>query len=109
MKLNKLSIVLAALLAAVMIAPMPAMAQTVHQRLQNQKARIRQGIHSGELTRGEAKSAIHSTKRIARRAAIDRAKHGGHLTPTEKNHLQSRLNKNSRKIYRLKHNGAVRP
>lgn len=107
MKLNRLSIVLAVLLGAIMIAPVPALAQTVNQRVHNQKARIRQGIHSGELTKREAKSAIRSTNRIARRAGIDRTKNGGHLTPAERAHLQARLNRNSRKIYRLKHNGGV--
>jgi len=109
MKLNKLSIVVTALLGAMLVLPISASAQTVNQRLANQRAQIRQGVKTGALTSREARNARRSTRRIARRAAIDRARHGGHLTPGERVRLQNRLNHNSSKIYRLKHNGKVRP
>ena len=84
-------------------------AQTVNQRLQNQHARIHQGLKTGQLTHREARSVRRADRRIHRSERWDRAMHNGHLTAGERMRLQGRLNRNSARIYRKKHNGVVQP
>jgi len=91
------------------MAPMIAEAQTVNQRLHMQHLRIKQGAHSGELTRGEAGRVRSADHRIHRSEERDRKTDHGHLTAGESRRLQGRLNRNSNRIYRLKHNRIVRP
>ncbi len=79
-------------------------AMSVKNRLKRQQARINQGIQSGALTRGEAKNLEAHEANIATDAKIDRAENGGKLTPAERSNLQHRLNKQSRRIVRKKHN-----
>jgi hypothetical protein len=76
----------------------------VKNRLQRQQARINQGIKSGELTRGEAKNLERHEANIATDAKIDKAENGGKLTPQEHKNLENRLNKQSGRIFRKKHN-----
>jgi hypothetical protein len=75
-----------------------------HDRRQNaQGARTRQGVRSGELTRGENR-AIQAqqakVRRIERRAEAD-----GTVTPEEKARLEKAQDRASRQIHRLKNNG----
>jgi hypothetical protein len=81
-----------------------AQAQTpvVNQRQRNQQARIRQGVKSGELTRGEAGRLEAQQGKIERDKMI--AKSDGKVTPKERRHLRREENRASRHIYRLKHN-----
>jgi hypothetical protein len=74
----------------------------VDRRQSNQKYRTRQGVGSGELTRREAKSIRRSTKRINRYEK--RAKSDGTVTRRERTRLNRMENRNSRKIFRKKHN-----
>jgi hypothetical protein len=77
---------------------------SVNNRLKRQQARINQGIQNGSLTRGEAKNLEHHEANIATDAKIDRAENGGKLTPQEHKNLERRLNKQSGRIFRKKHN-----
>ncbi len=76
----------------------------VNQRLENQHDRIHAGVQDGQLTKGEATrlkaddAAIHAEEKVDRRA------HDGHLTKGEKKQLNRQLNRNSRRIYRDRHN-----
>ena len=92
---------------AALTAAAPAFAQ-VASRDVNQKHRIIQGERSGELTRGEALHLQRQQNRIDRTAAIDRARNGGVLTPTERANLSARQNAASANIYDKKHNALVR-
>jgi hypothetical protein len=75
----------------------------VNQRLDNQQARINQGLANGTMTGKEAaRDEAHDTN-IAKRESVDEAKHDGHLTKAEQNRLNKSENKNSRRIYRQKH------
>ena len=85
--------------------PTPVKTPRVTHRQINQQARIKQGVKSGELTKGE-------TRRLEREQAkiqYDKkeAKSDGKVTPQERKHLQREQNKASRDIYRLKHNERV--
>jgi hypothetical protein len=75
----------------------------VNQRLDNQQARIDQGLANGTITGRQAARDEARDANIARRASIDEAKHGGHLTKAEQNRLNRAENRNSRRIYAQKH------
>lgn len=74
----------------------------------HQKARIAQGVRSGELTRFETKRLIKEQRRIHRRTR--RAKlNDGHIGPGERRMLAYEKRKANRHIYRYKHNRFERP
>jgi hypothetical protein len=78
----------------------------VDQRQDNQKARIHQGIESGELTRHEAHNLVegqHHVNRIERRATAD-----GAVTAKERLRLEQAQDHQSDRTYRLKHNNRDR-
>jgi hypothetical protein len=75
----------------------------VNQRLDNQQARINQGLANGTMTAKQAARDEQHDANIARREAADEAKHGGHITRAEQARLNKSENKNSRRIYRQKH------
>jgi hypothetical protein len=73
----------------------------------NQRARIRQGVHSGELTKGEAQHLRQEQKTI--QAEKQMAKTDGKVSPAERAKLRRDQNKASKDIYRLKHNNREQP
>ena len=84
-------------------------ADEVDQRQADEQARIKQGEASGELTKGEARNVEKEHKAIGGEIKADRAANGGKLTKGEKKTINHQQNKESRKIYRKKHNAAKRP
>jgi len=76
----------------------------VNRRLERQKARIEQGVQSGELTSQEAQHVERHDKDIHAQEKNDRQQNGGTLTPQEKRQLNREENRNSRQIRRAKHN-----
>jgi hypothetical protein len=85
--------------------PVPPQKQTVFRgRQENEQRRIHQGVKSGELTKGEAKHLERQHRRLNREAAHLRNENGGTLTPAEKARLSRQQNRESRHIYRAKHN-----
>ena len=75
----------------------------INHRRVVQRARIRQGVRSGELTPREARHLRKGERHIARMER--RAKADGQVTPRERARLNRAENRQSRRIYRLKHNG----
>jgi hypothetical protein len=102
-------IILLASLMMVMIAGMVKAQSTpvVDERQQVQRARIRQGVASGEVTRPEAKR-LRTEQRHVRRTER-RVKADGEVTPRERAKLQRKQNKVSRDIRRQKHDPQTRP
>jgi hypothetical protein len=74
----------------------------VHERQKLQHQRIKQGIKSGELTKGEA-AKLHGEEK-AIQAEKRMAKADGKVTKAERAKLRKDQNKASRDIYKLKHN-----
>ncbi len=74
----------------------------VQSRFEEQQKRIDQGIASGQLTRGEAEIVQDNLNRI--KAAEARMKADGSLTPKERKRLEHMLDRNSKMIYKEKHN-----
>jgi hypothetical protein len=79
----------------------------INSREYREQRRINQGIRSGELTRREAErleggmAKIRIDERYARSS-------GGGISPRERARLERELNRESRGIYRQKHDGQDR-
>ena len=79
--------------------------KTIQERKENQQDRIAQGVKSGQLTAGETAHLEKNQARINKETRNDRAANGGKLTTQEKKQINRQQNRQSRKIYRDKHNG----
>lgn len=79
----------------------------VDQRQAQQKARIQDGIASGELTRREVHGLVHGQAHIAR--AEHRATADGVVTRGERAHLHQMQDRASHQIGRQKHDAQKRP
>ncbi|HTR97002.1 MAG TPA: hypothetical protein VMH61_03790 [Candidatus Acidoferrales bacterium] len=78
----------------------------IDRREVRQHERIHQGVRSGELTPGEAARLRAGQRHINRMER--RAKANGVVTPRERARITRAQDRQSRKIYRLKHNDRVR-
>ena len=88
------------------IAAQPALAGRFAERHFRQDQRISQGIHSGELTRGETRHLFKQQRRLQQKTC--RAWSDGTLTRKERARLGRKQNRLSANIYRLKHNNRDR-
>ncbi|HLW83881.1 MAG TPA: hypothetical protein VKR60_01620 [Candidatus Sulfotelmatobacter sp.] len=77
----------------------------VGKRAENQQNRIAQGVKSGQLTAGETAHLENNEAKINKEVHNDRAANGGKLTPQERGQVNRQQNRQSRQIYRDKHNG----
>jgi hypothetical protein len=84
-----------------------ANAESIAERQANQRARIRQGVQSGELTKPEAARLRQEARQVHRQTQRNRAD-GGELNGRERARLQAELNQNGRAIRRMKHNDRER-
>lgn len=80
----------------------------INKRQENQQDRIAQGINSGSLTSREASRLENQETRLNRIEARKRAS-GGKLTYRERGQLKRDLNRESRHIYRQKHDRQTYP
>ena len=98
------------MLAALFLCSIGAFAQSktpvVDQRQKNQQERIKEGVKTGEVTRGEARRLEAQQGKIKADEMV--AKSDGKVTNAERRQLKREQNRTSRNIYRKKHNGAVR-
>lgn len=96
---------LAALAFLFFIGLSSAGAQIKH-RAQNQHLRIRQGFKSGELTKREAIDLREGHKELHEDVKL--AKSDGKITAGERKIIKKEARKDSREIYRKKHNNRKR-
>jgi len=97
-----------------LFAGLSVMAQTtpgthtphINQRQHEQQKRIRHGVRSGELTRGEARRLERDERGIRQEERAARA--DGVVTRGERREINRDLNKTSRRVYRAKHNNRDR-
>ena len=80
---------------------------TVNQRLENQKDRIQAGHEDDQLTRREATRLRANDAAIRARERVYRKSNDGKLTKGQRRQLNRELNRNSRDIYRARHNNRV--
>jgi hypothetical protein len=97
-----IGLVLAMAMAGFVSAGTPRLDQREH----NQRARIHNGVASGELTRPETRRLVAGQAHVIR--VENRAKSDGVVTSRERAHLQHETNQQSRRIYRQKHDAQDR-
>ena len=83
-----------------------AMAGSINERQDNQQARIKQGIISGEITNKEGIKLTRQQIKTQRKEA--RFKADGNFTKKERATVQRDLTKNSASIYKQKHDKQTR-
>lgn len=105
----KIATFLAAVLFVISLSA-SAMAQTktpvVDQREKNQQERVKEGVKSGELTRGETRRLEAQQGKIKADEMV--AKSDGKVTKAERRQLKREQNRASKNIYRKKHNNRDR-
>ena len=77
------------------------------QRQANQQERIKEGVKSGELTKHETAKLEAGQAKVSRKEA--RAGADGHVGAAEQANIQHAENKQSRKIYKQKHDAQKKP
>ena len=103
------TLVAAALLAS-LVAPLAASADgEVEHRIDNQQARIRQGVRNDSLTPGEYRRLDNGLDHIQAQRRRDLRRNDGHLTAAEYRQLNREQNRLSNRIYADKHNRWHRP
>lgn len=98
---TKAAIAAAALLA---LFPIAANAGEVQNRINNENARINQGVHNGSLTYGEYHRVDGRADQIQAQRNRDLRNGGGHLTASQYHQLNREENNLSDRIYFDKHN-----
>ncbi|MEO6220278.1 MAG: hypothetical protein ABIO81_07615 [Ginsengibacter sp.] len=78
----------------------------IKHRAQNQNHRVRQGVKSGELTKREVRDLREDRKDL--RQDVKLAKSDGKVTAGERKIIKKEQRKDSREIYRKKHNNRDR-
>lgn len=104
LRVLSLTLVIAALTAS--IAAAGTATPRVNHRQVRQQERIAQGVRSGELTRGETARLEAGQAHVQNVKA--RAKADGVVTPAERAHMEHAQDRQSRHIYRMKHNAKTR-
>jgi len=105
----KSKFIAASVVLGALAAPLAASADpyynhhSVNGRWNHQQYRIDNGIRSGELSPWETARIERREAELRRQEAIDRARHGGHLTYAERRRLEREENNLSHYIYREKH------
>lgn len=92
---------LLAVVAALALALPAAAGPLGHDREEHQQSRIREGVQSGELTRGEAKKLHKEQRRIDARQK--KAKCDGVVTRKEAKKIDRAQDRANRDIHRQKH------
>ncbi len=77
----------------------------VNERQRNQQKRIGEGVKNGSLTSGETAHLEKQESAIHGEVKQDRKANGGTLTAQERAQVNRQQNRESRRIYRDKHNG----
>ena len=99
-------IILSAMLMGAMLPASALFAEgTVQRRQKNQQKRIGEGVENGSLSPAEAARLERQEARIHNEVKSERQANGGTLTPKEKARVARQQNRESRRIYRQKHDG----
>src|SRR3954468_14730704 len=81
-----------------------ALAQNeINKRQRNQQKRIGEGVENGSLTPGETARLEKQEAAIHHEIKNERKANGGTLTPQERRQINRQQNRESKRIYRQKH------
>jgi hypothetical protein len=75
----------------------------VNKRLNNQNARIQNGVQNGSLSKGQAQQLHKEDRTIRKEERADAARNGGHITKREQRQLNRQENQVSKQIHEEKH------
>ena len=75
----------------------------VNDRQRNQQKRIGEGVENGSLTAGETAHLEKQETAIHHEVKTDRRANGGALTAQERRQVNRQQNRESKRIYRQKH------
>jgi hypothetical protein len=75
----------------------------INQRQRNQQERIGKGVENGSLTAAEAARLEKQEAAIHHEVKTERKANGGKLTPQERRQVNRQQNRESKRIYRQKH------
>lgn len=98
------ALVAVTLIAPMIVAPLAAQAGEVYNREHWQQDRIYNGVRNGSVTQREYNNLEGREARLNDQRANDLAHHDGHLTGAEYRQLNREESRDSRAIYRDKHN-----
>jgi hypothetical protein len=106
------TLILGLVAATTLAGALPALAQStmtqsIPAREQMQQQRIEQGARTGALTPRQTARLEHREMATHRLAVRLREAHGGELTHHDRIVVRHALNRDSRAIHRLKHDGRV--
>ena len=77
----------------------------INERQRNQQRRIGEGVENGTLSAGEAARLEKQEAAIHHGIRTDRQANGGRLTPQERRQVTRQQNRESKRIYKAKHDG----
>ena len=103
MKRLAMSVMMGALLAGA--ASMAFADNEINERQRNQQQRIGEGVENGSLTPRETQRLEKQESAIHQEVKQDRKANGGSLTAQERAQVNRQQNRESRRIYRQKHDG----
>jgi hypothetical protein len=93
---------------ALAFTPVALFAQNIQDRKVDQQGRIAQGARSGQLTAGETGRLERQEAGLNREERGMRAQDHGRLTARDRRVIHHQQNRESKRIYRDKHNARVR-
>ena len=83
-----------------------ALAQNeINERQRNQQKRIGEGVENGSLTAGETARLEKQEGAIHHEVKTERKANGGTLTAQERRQVNRQQNRESKRIYKQKHDG----
>ena len=98
------ALVAVTLIAPLIATPLAAQAGEVYNREHRQQDRIYNGVRNGSLTQREYNNLEGRETRLNNQRTEDLEHHDGRLTGAEYRQLNREANRDSRAIYRDKHN-----
>jgi hypothetical protein len=102
-RITKIILAVALMVSIAGVAAAQACPRQPGCRAMRQESRIRQGVRAGRLTRCETVRLRHGQRHIRRMEL--RARADGQVGPRERVRLHRALERQSARIWRLKHNG----
>ena len=101
------TLILSLVAAATLAGALPAMAQPIPAREPMQQQRIEQGVRTGAITPSHATHLARREMAAHRLAIRLREEHAGRLTRHDRRIVRPALNRDSRAINRVNHEGRI--
>jgi methionine-rich copper-binding protein CopC len=87
------------------VSSVGAQGNTINERQRDQQKRIGEGVENGSLSAGEAARLEKQEAAIHHEVKTERKANGGKLTAQERRQVTRQQNRESRRIYKAKHDG----